>query len=265
MIKERNELATSALSGLFDFWRTKHCGEKPPVASTIAPADLRLWKDNIVIFEVIGDGEYVYSYYGQALATAFGHSRLGATLDELPTEQRAILLPEYETVRREKIPVTRIYTADFDGVIRSWERLALPLSSDGQIIDKLLVAAYELDPDIADLARAIATDIGNDDGSGEIGRNDTPDPAPPDSAPLSEDIIVPIVEAAHTPEPEPEEEPRPAHSGMLVDAGIPSLDLMGLAKPRTAQASDAVGSESGPDTETKTDRDTMTASTGISA
>lgn len=249
MIKERNELATSALSGLFDFWRTKHCGEKPPVASTIAPADLRLWKDNIVIFEVIGDGEYVYSYYGQALAAAFGHSRLGATLDELPTEQRAILLPEYETVRREKIPVTRIYTADFSGVIRSWERLALPLSSDGQIIDKLLVAAYELDPDVADLARAIATDAGNNDDSGEN----------PDSAPVSGHIIAPVVEAEPTPGLEPEEELAPPHSGMLVDAGIPSLDLAGLAKPDTGKASEAV------DSETETDRDTMTASTGVSA
>lgn len=144
MIKERTELATSALSGLLDFWLTKSLDGQPPVPSSIAPADLRPWKDNIVIFEVIGDDDFVYSYYGKELAAAFGHSRLGATLDDLPEEQRAILRPEYESVRRERLPVARVYTADFSGVMRTWERLVLPMSSDGEHIDKLLVAAYEM-------------------------------------------------------------------------------------------------------------------------
>jgi len=144
MIKERTELATPHLSGLLDFWLTKCTGDKPPVSSTIAPADLRPWKDNIVIFEVIGEDDFVYSYYGKALAEAFGHSRLGATLDELPEEQRAILRPEYESARRERLPVARVYTADFAGTTRTWERLVLPMSSDGELIDKILVAAYEL-------------------------------------------------------------------------------------------------------------------------
>ncbi|MBP2295129.1 PAS domain-containing protein [Azospirillum rugosum] len=147
MIKERTELATPHLSGLLDFWLTKRVGDKPPISSTIAPADLRPWKDNIVIFEVIGEDDFVYSYYGKALAAAFGHSRLGATLDELPEEQRAILRPEYASVLRERMPVARVYTADFGGTTRSWERLALPMSSDGDLIDKILVAAYELTPD----------------------------------------------------------------------------------------------------------------------
>lgn len=154
MIKERTELATSHLSGLLDFWLTKSVGGKPPVPSSIAPADLRPWKDNIVIFEVIGEDDFVYSYYGKSLAAAFGHSRLGATLEDLPEEQRAILRPEYESVRRERLPVARTYTADFSGVRRSWERLVLPMSSDGEQIDKLLVAAYEL-PKCAPVAQPV--------------------------------------------------------------------------------------------------------------
>jgi len=47
-------------------------------------------------------------------------------------------------VRRERLPVARVHTADFDGRQRSWERLVLPMSSDGVTIDKLLVATYEL-------------------------------------------------------------------------------------------------------------------------
>lgn len=144
MTKERTELATPSLSGLLDFWLTKCVNGQPPAPETISPVDLRPWKDNIVVFEVIGDDAFVYSYYGKALAAAFGQSRLGATLDDLPPEQRAVLLPEYDTVRRERLPIARIHTADFGGRQRSWERLVLPMSSDGTTIDKLLVAAYEM-------------------------------------------------------------------------------------------------------------------------
>lgn len=166
MIKERTELATPHLSGLLDFWLTKRVGDKPPVSSTIAPADLRPWKDNIVIFEVIGEDDFVYSYYGKALAAAFGHSRLGATLDELPEEQRAILRPEYASVLRERMPVARVYTADFAGTTRSWERLALPMSSDGDQIDKLLVAAYELTDEETTAAPILDDEIADDSAEG---------------------------------------------------------------------------------------------------
>ncbi|WP_247896253.1 PAS domain-containing protein [Azospirillum argentinense] len=124
-----------------------------------------------MIFEVIGDDDFVYSYYGQSLAAAFGHSRLGATLDDLPEEQRAILRPEYASLLRERLPVARVYTADFSGVMRTWERLALPMSSDGETIDKILVAAYELPPDEPPCAALIPAAAGEEtDGTA------TPDP-----------------------------------------------------------------------------------------
>jgi len=181
MIKERTELATPHLSGLLDFWLTKCIGGKPPVSSSIAPADLRPWKDNIVIFEVIGDDDFVYSYYGQSLAAAFGHSRLGATLDDLPEEQRAILRPEYASLLRERLPVARVYTADFSGVMRTWERLALPMSSDGETIDKILVAAYELPPDEPPCA-VLTPDTAEDDVEFEIDIPDVLDDDPDGTA-----------------------------------------------------------------------------------
>ncbi|WP_211114937.1 PAS domain-containing protein [Azospirillum brasilense] len=180
MIKERTELATPHLSGLLDFWLTKCIGGKPPVSSSIAPADLRPWKDNIVIFEVIGDDDFVYSYYGQSLAAAFGHSRLGATLDDLPEEQRAILRPEYAALLRERLPVARVYTADFSGVMRTWERLALPMSSDGETIDKILVAAYELPPDEPPCA-ALTPDAAEDEAEAEIENPDDDGPEADDT------------------------------------------------------------------------------------
>lgn len=188
MIKERTELATPHLSGLLDFWLTKCTGGKPPVSSSIAPADLRPWKDNIVIFEVIGDDDFVYSYYGQSLAAAFGHSRLGATLDDLPEEQRAILRPEYASLLRERLPVARVYTADFSGVMRTWERLALPMSSDGETIDKILVAAYELPPDEPPCAALIPA-AADEEAEAEVEIDIPDDDGPDDDGPEADDAV----------------------------------------------------------------------------
>jgi hypothetical protein len=144
MIRTRPELATPALNDLLDFWLARCDGEKLPASARISPVDLRPWTRNIVVFEVVGEKDFVYTYYGEALAEAYGHSRLGATLDALPDEQRAILLREYAEVQRAGQPVSRTHTADFGSGERTWERLVLPLSSDGETVDKLIVAAYEL-------------------------------------------------------------------------------------------------------------------------
>jgi hypothetical protein len=45
---------------------------------------------------------------------------------------------------RDHIPASRVYTADFDGLTQTWERLVLPLFNLDGAVDKLLVAAYEL-------------------------------------------------------------------------------------------------------------------------
>lgn len=141
---ERPELATPALNSLLDFWLSKCSGGTPPVSSSISPTELRPWKDNIVIFEIVGDDDFVYSYYGKALEQAWGHSRLGHTLDALPDDQRRLVRGEYDTALRERLPIARLYTGDFDGTARAFERLVLPLSSDGTTVDKLMVCAYEI-------------------------------------------------------------------------------------------------------------------------
>lgn len=144
MTIERTGLVTPALARLRDFWLGKCRGDMPPASGEIAPADLREWKDNIVVFEVLAEDSFVYSYYGKALAEAFGESRLGATLDALPPEQRAILGAEYAAAIRDRQPAARTHTALFNGASRSFERLVLPLCGEGPTVDKLLVAAYEL-------------------------------------------------------------------------------------------------------------------------
>ncbi|MBI1206117.1 MAG: PAS domain-containing protein [Azospirillum sp.] len=144
MSSEQPNLAHPELRRLFVLWTDK-CGEEGlPSAADLEPDELRPWIPNILIMEIVSAGNFAYAYYGRSFTSAFGENRLGQTLERLPAEHRAILHAEYDKVRTERRPIGRVYTADFNGVVQTWERLVLPLSTDGATVDRMLVAAYEI-------------------------------------------------------------------------------------------------------------------------
>lgn len=125
------------------------------MADDVDPAELRPWMGNLVVIRVdpgtdeAGDGaeaapSYTYSFYSQFFAGKFGDDKAGQSVDMLPDGPRDIIRAEYDRVVQEHIPVSRVYTADFDGLTQTWERLVLPLFNLSGEVDKMLVAAYEL-------------------------------------------------------------------------------------------------------------------------
>jgi hypothetical protein len=133
------------LLSLYSFWLEQCAGAPMPPAANLNPADLRPWLGNLLIMDVIRGADFVYSYYGQSFAEAFGKDRVGQSIDVLPEQQSDILRAEYDRVRQERLPVARSYSADFDGAMSTWERLVLPLADDAGEVGKLLVGAYRLD------------------------------------------------------------------------------------------------------------------------
>lgn len=102
--------------------------------------------DHMVIIEVSGS-QYSYRHYGRSFVDAFRVDLTGLVIDYvpeemLPTEQRLFLEFEYAWVHQQQKPVWRFYTARFDGVDTTWQRLILPLSSE-----LLLVGAVRNSPD----------------------------------------------------------------------------------------------------------------------
>jgi hypothetical protein len=144
MTEETLILRHPKLFSLHAYWKELG-GGRPPLASALDPSALRPWLGNLLVMDVKRETEFVYSYYGQSFADAFGVDKVGQTLASLPEPQGDILRAEYERVRIEKRPAARIYTADFDGLTSTWERLVLPLSDNGNEVTKLLVGAYRLE------------------------------------------------------------------------------------------------------------------------
>jgi hypothetical protein len=140
------------LQSLHDYWMAQHAGTPVPVSDVVDPDDLKPWLGNLLVMDVVEGDNFIYSYYGKSFADAFQADMMGRSIELLPEAQRTVLQAEYDRVRRDRVPATRVYTADFDGQPATWERLVLPLSSDGEIVDKLLVAAYRLETSAADPA-----------------------------------------------------------------------------------------------------------------
>ncbi|MBE1236994.1 PAS domain-containing protein [Phaeovibrio sulfidiphilus] len=137
-------LRTPDLKRLYEKWRELCHSGAIPMAVDVDPADLRPWLKNLAVIKVTPDGQYVYGYYSAGYAEIFDGDKVGKSIDSLPAAQRNILLQEYETVRQEQTPVSRTYTALFDGEEQTWERLVLPFLSHGGEVEKLLVAAYRV-------------------------------------------------------------------------------------------------------------------------
>lgn len=138
-------LRHDSLKDLYQFWLGLCEGERLPIAADLDPAELRAWIDNLVVLDVSMDGaDFTYAYYGRSFATAFNADTVGKSIATLPPEQAAILMAEYDQVVKERIPVARVYTADFDGETQTWERLVLPLFDGDGEVEKLLVSAYRL-------------------------------------------------------------------------------------------------------------------------
>lgn len=132
------------LKSLYEKWRHLCDRGSIPMAVDVDPADLRPWIRHLVVIKVMGDGRYVYGYYSPEYAETFDGDKVGKSIDTLPPQQRNILMREYEQVRTEQVPVSRVYTALFDGEEQTWERLVLPFLSQTGEVEKIIVAAYRV-------------------------------------------------------------------------------------------------------------------------
>ena len=89
--------------------------------------------------ERLDGGDYLYRLYGSTFVNQFKVDMTGKRVNELPEKQAELLRSEYDAVVHSGIPMSRRYTATFDytsrdkrstwQVERSWERLALPLTT----------------------------------------------------------------------------------------------------------------------------------------
>src|ERR1022692_4637462 len=111
-------------------WRSLAAGKALPSYSAFDPSRLPELAPNLTVVDDLGDGDYLYVYYGRAIATESGVEMLGARVSQWKNEVGAFFCSTYERAIAERRPVYTLHRANHAVRVHLWERLVLPVAAD---------------------------------------------------------------------------------------------------------------------------------------
>jgi hypothetical protein len=135
------DIAAPQLRQLYAWWRAHHVAGKFPSRRQIDPLDLKFLLGNLMIIDVAHDPlRFRFRLIGTELAARMRRDWSGKPLGTYPdAEFRDHLQRVYEDVVRGRVPVANTRRLLVDGRSYRYDGLILPLSTDGTVIDALLV------------------------------------------------------------------------------------------------------------------------------
>jgi hypothetical protein len=138
------EIVSPRLKRLYNDWDGWRRGREFPSRVDFTPFDLRYIMGNLALLDVAYDPlRFRYRIYGTNLCERVGMEMTNKSIDDLPTPVHARLAKEHYTeVVELRIPTSRLREHDLinKGGPHGCEVLALPLSSDGKVIDMVIGA-----------------------------------------------------------------------------------------------------------------------------
>jgi hypothetical protein len=139
-----------SLARLYAYWEEKRGTRAFPARADIDPLDFVYLLGNIILVDVFHDPlRFHIRLYGSNLAARVNFDMTGRDLDDHPSPDfRARVARDWrQTVESRQISHKMIDEWLDDRRVR-YESLRLPLSTDGHVIDMLLVAVVHLDVQI---------------------------------------------------------------------------------------------------------------------
>lgn len=134
-----------ALKQLYAYWQAKKGPRVAPARKDIDPAEMKPFLRHVFLLDVLGVApRFKFRLAGTEIVSRFGEELTGRFLDEVDLDDVGPqIVHEYERAVREARPVySRWNYTKHSGRYLNYERLILPLSSDGRAIDMLLCGAH---------------------------------------------------------------------------------------------------------------------------
>lgn len=131
------------LRRLFDYWDGKRQGRRYPARGDLDPLDFPYILGWVALVDVVRNPlRFRYRLLGVLLVERFGFDMTGKYLEDFPLPSfRSFLARSWTEVVERGTPVHEFHNDVVDGHRRDFETLRLPLASDGETIDMLLVAS----------------------------------------------------------------------------------------------------------------------------
>lgn len=128
---------------LLNYWLRKRQSRIAPARADILPEEITSILPNILLIDVVGETRRLrYRLVGTEFVEVYGAEVTGLFVDEVDFDGlRQFIIADYQKVARDHVPSWTSWSfAKGDGRWLEYERLVLPLSSDGVTVDMLLVA-----------------------------------------------------------------------------------------------------------------------------
>jgi hypothetical protein len=135
------------LRRLYRYWLSKRAGNVFPSRRDIDPADLAFILGNVILLDVLQEPlGFRFRLMGSHLTQRTGYDLTGRFIDDIPDpERRDFAKAFYGSVVQQRRPQAAQRERIFDNATWSSEFVAMPLSTDGDSIDMLLVGNVFVD------------------------------------------------------------------------------------------------------------------------
>jgi hypothetical protein len=140
------ELRHAVLREAYDYWCGKRGGGRAmPSRQDIAPEEMKSYLPRVMLIDVRREPlDFVYRVFGSVIARAHGREYTGKSARELePAGFADLIWRQYLEVVDAKAPRLHAIQLESGGKYMNYQRLTLPLSSDGETVDKLLAVSIE--------------------------------------------------------------------------------------------------------------------------
>jgi hypothetical protein len=142
------QLKSNELKALEAYWRSKQHGDGLPARRDIDPWEMRTFLPQVFLIDVTQNPlRFWFRLVGTGVAEDYGEDITGRYVDEidLSDAQEQVLDDYRRAVRGARRVYARLDYVKDNGQRVTYERLLLPLSSDGETVDMLLGGAIRID------------------------------------------------------------------------------------------------------------------------
>lgn len=130
------------LQQLYDYWDGKRAGRPMPARADLDPLDIRFAIGDVILADVLEGTppQFRIRLHGTNLSERTNFDLTGKMLDAMPVpEFRDLSTRSFRKVVRTKAPLHALSERLLDGRMQRYEAIVLPLSSNGENVDRLMV------------------------------------------------------------------------------------------------------------------------------
>jgi hypothetical protein len=131
-----------ALVRILEYWDSKRAGRSMPSRTDMdPPIELRALASNIILYDVLGPGQYRVRLVGQTIVEFTGYDSTGkAAAASMPAKAAELTIEILDSVAAGRAPRCRAGFAHWhrDKSYRKFEACFLPLSPDDRTVDIIL-------------------------------------------------------------------------------------------------------------------------------